>query len=113
MSFCCPACERPFTQKEVVRTDEMLPGRKYYGWASCNYYCPHCKTLLDFVKPKAWPFIDAALLAIFIPLALSRTSHYQLFGSKLIAELSLLASFVLLFFYRAHLGKTKGRYVLA
>jgi hypothetical protein len=113
MSYTCPACAQSFTNKQVIRTDEMLPGRKYFGWGSCNYYCPHCKVLLDFVKPKAWPFIDVTLLFLFVLLIQSEHSHYQLFGSSFALQLLILSAFFILFFFRSHLGNTKGRYVLA
>jgi len=113
MDHLCPACAKTFTQKEVIRTDEMLPGRKYFGWSSCNHYCPHCKVLLEYIKPPQQLFIDVGLLIILVVYALTVTPGTTILRSPTVVEIVLSLAALILIYIRHHLGKTKGRYVLA
>jgi hypothetical protein len=113
MNHLCPVCAKPFTHKEVLRTDEMLPGRKYFGWNSRNHYCPHCKALLEYIKPVAQPYIDVALFLLFVANALTIRPMSSLFRPPALTEVLLVAAALALIYLRYYIGKTKGRYVQA
>ncbi len=113
MNHLCPACAKTFTQKEVIRTNEMLPGRKYFGWNSCNHFCPHCNALLQYIKPVHQVFIDGGLLVLLVVFAFTVAPGTTILRSPTVAEVTLSTAALVLIFVRHHLGKTRGRYVLA
>ena len=109
----CPACSIEFSEGDVIHTDEMLPGRKYYGWSSCNHYCPHCRALLNFVKPKSRPYIDCGLFTLFIMFCGAESSIIKLIPGHFYPQAIYGLSFLTLLFVRNRVEKHQGYYVTA